>query len=291
MTGVLIIGASGILGQYLLQEAKERGYSVEGTCSSEPVKGLKSLDLTDPDAIRSLIRSTKPETVLLPAAMTSVDGCETQPDLARKINSDGPLYVAKESASVGAEMVYFSTDYIFDGSSCPSAEDKQPRPLSIYGKTKLEGERNVLASHPSPRIIRTCANFGWNRLRPKENSVTWIINRLRRGQEVGLFTDQWVSPSYTPDVAKITYELLESEGAGIFHMASKDCLTRFDMGMAVCETFDLPQGLLRPTKLEDANLLAPRPHKSCLATDKVERILDIHMSTFRECLTRMRDTE
>lgn len=291
MTGVLVIGASGLLGQYLVSEAAVRGYAVEGTYSSDPVAGLTKVELADPSKPRSLIAARKPDIVLLPAAMTSVDVCESKPELAGKINSDASLAIARECAAVDARLVYFSTDHVFDGASGPSDEAKPPHPLNVYGRTKLEGERNVLQAHASALVIRTCANFGWNRLRAKENSVTWILNRLRRGEDVGLFVDQWVSPSYVPDVARVTFDLLRRSTSGIVHVASRDCVTRLDMGRQVCDVFDLPRDLLRPTKLADANLLAPRPPRSCLAVSKVERILEIPMSTFSDGLRRMREGE
>ena len=271
-----------------MAEAEARGFDVEGTYSSDPVAGLVKLDLSDALAVRSLIASSKPDIVLLAGAMTSVDGCERSPEMARKTNSVGPKLVAESCKAVDAKLVYYSTDYVFDGSSGPSDEEGMPNPLNVYGRMKLEGERNVLAGDPEALVIRTCANFGWNRLRSKENSVTWMINKLRCNEKLHLFSDQWVSPSYTPDVAGITFDFLDRNAGGVFHVATGGCLTRLDMGREVCRVFDLPENLLEAARLADAKFLAPRPAKSCLAVGKVERFLNIRMSTFRSCLERMR---
>lgn len=291
MKHVLVIGASGLLGQYLLSEARARGYSAEGTYQSSPVPGLSRADLTDPDGLQSVIRDLGPDLVLLPAAMTSVDGCEAQPSLARNVNSEAPSTVAKECADLDVKLVYFSTDYVFNGLQGPSDEEKKPEPLSIYGKTKLDGERRVAAARPGSLIIRTCANFGWNRLRRKANSVTWILAALREGRKAALFTDQWVSPSYAPAVARHTFSLVEQGAKGVFHIAAPDCLTRLEMGQAVCAVFELPRQLLGKAKLSEARLSAPRPRRSCLSVAKVERTLNITMSPFHDALREMRSTE
>ncbi len=287
---VLVIGASGILGQYLLAEAEERHCSVEGTYHSDPVDGLKKVDLADSTAVGETVKSMKPDVVLLSGAMTSVDGCESHPDYARMVNSEAPLIAAEACRAIGARLVYFSTDYVFDGFTGQSDEEKQPIPINVYGRTKLEGERNVLSVLPSSLVIRTCANFGRNRFRSKENSVTWIINKLRCNESVSLFVDQWVSPSYAPEVAKVTFDLLRKEIPGIFHVASRDCLTRYDIGKRVCSVFKLSEELIKPAKIAEAKLLAPRPSRSCLAIGKVERTLDIRMSAFGDCLAKMKES-
>ncbi len=274
---VLVLGASGILGQYLIAEAEKRHYNAQGTYLSEPVEKIQRLDLAQPSDIRSMVGSMRPEIVLLPAAMTSVDLCESGSEAARVTNAEGPRHTALACREYGSRLVYFSTDYVFDGSSGPSDEEKEPMPINVYGRTKLEGERNVLSILPSALVIRTCANFGRNRFRSKENSVTWIMSRLSRKEKVSLFTDQWVSPSYTPDVAKITFDLLDIGAHGVFHVASRSCLTRFDMGMEVCRVFGLAKELIEPSRMADAMLPAPRPSKSCLAVGKVERTLNVRI--------------
>jgi len=223
--------------------------------------------------------------------MTNVDGCESNPDLANRLNAIAPREVALACREIGARLVHFSTDYVFDGVSGPSDESKPPNPVNVYGRTKLDGEREVVKALPSALLIRTCANFGWNRLRSKENSVTWVLNRLQRGDPVPLFTDQRVSPSYTPHVARVAFDLLDRRASGTFHVATTGCVTRFGLGEAVCDVFDLPKSLLRPAKLSDAKLVAPRPRMSCLVSRELERFPDIPVPTFREALEDMRETE
>ena len=286
-----MIGASGLLGQALAREAGARGDRVTGTYSGEPVEGLRHLDLADVDAVGRLIADTRPALVALAAAMTHVDGCEARPDLAHRLNALAPGTVAEACRGIGARLVHFSTDYVFDGREGPSDEDKAPNPLSVYGRTKLEGERNALTALPSALVVRTCANFGWNRLRGKENSVTAVVNRLRRGEPVPLFTDQWVSPSYVPHVARAALDLLEKGASGVVHVATAGCHTRLEAGEAVADVFRLPRELLRPTTMAGSRLVAPRPARSCLASRRLGRFPDIPVPTFREALEDMRRSE
>lgn len=279
------------MGQHLLREAEARGFTASGTRHGTPAPGLADVDLTDPLQVRGAVRTAGPDAVLIVAAMTSVDGCEADPVRAKKVNEEAPFQIATECRERGAACVYFSTDYVFDGTVAPVGEDVPPSPLNVYGRTKAGGERNVRTSHPSPLIIRTSANFGWDRLQDRDNSVVWALRRLRRGETVPLFVDQSVSPSCAPDVARITFDLLEADRSGTFHVAVPECLTRMDMGRAICGVFRLPEALLSPARLEDAGLRARRPMKSCLSVEKVERTLHVRMRTFRECLVEMRDSE
>ncbi len=292
VTDVLVLGASGLLGQHLLSEARARGHDPLGTYMEEfAARGLVRLNLSDLYATVKLLRDRKPATVLLAAAMTSVDGCESHLDQAKIVNADAPREIAKACATLGSRLVLFSTDYVFDGRKGSYAETADPKPINVYGRTKLEGERAALAAHPGALVIRTSANFGWNRMRAKENSVTWVLGRLRKGEAVPLFTDQRISPSYVPEVARLMFELLDRKAKGVFHVATRPSLTRYEIGEAVCEVFRLPKKLLQKSRLEDADLVAKRPRDSSLSTRKLERFLHRKPLTFRDSLKDMRETE
>jgi dTDP-4-dehydrorhamnose reductase len=292
LSDFLVIGGSGLLGQNLVAEAKTRGLPVRSTYSGEAISGGIRVDLSDLVRVIEALRRLRPKVVFLAAAMTDVDGCETNRDYAAVVNAEAPGEIAKACASLRARLVHFSTDYVFDGSAkVPYSEKSTPKPLSTYGRTKLAGEQKVRAALPTALLLRTSANFGWNRMRKRANAVTWILERLRRNETVPLFTDQWVSPSYVPGVARIAFDLLDQEAQGIFHVGSKDCLSRLEMGQAACRVFGLSEALLKPTRLSEVHLKAPRPHRSCLATAKLERFLDIKVPTFAKSLVHMREHE
>jgi dTDP-4-dehydrorhamnose reductase len=292
LSDILVIGGSGLLGQHLVGEAKARGLPVRGTYSGDAIPGGLRMDLADLVGVIETLRRLRPSVVFLAAAMTDVDGCEANGDYAAVVNSEAPGEIAKACASLRARLVHFSTDYVFDGSAkVPYSEKTAPKPVNVYGRTKLAGEQKVREALPTALLLRTSANFGWNRMRKKTNAVTWILEKLHRNDPVPLFTDQWISPSYVPDVARIAFDLLDRRAKGIFHVASKGCLSRLEIGQAVCQTFRLSEALLKPTRLSEIHLKAPRPHRTCLATAKVERFLDMRVPAFAKSLVHMRDHE
>jgi len=288
MTEILIIGASGLLGQHLLNEAEARHLSVTGTYYSEDVAGLERLDLTDFEAVKTMISKGKPDIVILPAAMSSIAGCEADPLKAMQVNSEAPLVVAKACSSIGAKMALFSSVHVFDCRSGPYAEDSETNPVNILGRTRLAGEKNATETLPDSLVVRTCEDFGWNRLRSRENEVTSIVHRIRCGEEVGLAVDQWATPSYAPKVAEYVFDLLRNEESGIFHIATSPRLTKYEIGKRICGAFGLDGEKLEPKSIGDAGLGASLPRGLCLSTMKVETELGISMNSFESCLEEMR---
>ncbi len=291
MARVLILGGAGLLGQYACDEARRRGHDIvattRGPAPSRPAVTWRELDLRNRGAIAAVVREAAPDVVLNAAAMTDVDGCEDRPDEAHLVNALAPEALALACKAVGVRLVHVSTDYVFDGTG-PATETTEPKPLGAYGRTKLDGERRVLAAHPAALVLRMSAVFGWNRVSPKTNSVTWILKMVEAGQEVRLFRDQRVTPTYAKTGAQAAFDLADLKARGIFHVASGDCLSRLEMGEAVVEAFGIPGAKLVPVTLGSVALKAPRPPAPCLVVRKVEETLKKPMPGFRACLEDMR---
>lgn len=283
------------MGQYVSREAIARGFRVFSSYLSKAdvVEGAEAVrvDLADPTSLRRAFSEARPDAVVLCAALTGVDCCEDHPQKARRVNAEGPALVADLCAHSNAHLVHVSTDYVFDGEAGPYDERAEPHPLSVYGQTKRWGEVAVLTQLPGSSVVRLCAVYGWNRLRDKENSVTWILNRLRRGDPVPLFTDQRVSPTYAGDAGPVLLRLVESEATGIYHLAPLDCVTRLQLGEIVCAVYDLPPSLLRASSLAEARLKARRPYHSCLVSHRLEKLPNTQVRSLRFALEHMRDAE
>ena len=249
----------------------------------------RDLDIRDGDAGAALVREIQPEIVVNAAAMTDVDGCEDRPEEARLVNARAPGVLAAATAALGARLVHVSTDYVFDGSG-PATESSAPHPLGAYGRTKLEGEEHVLHADPRALVLRMSAVYGWNRLSPKTNSVTWILQKVEAGQEVRLFRDQRITPTYARTGAEVALDLAERRAQGLFHVASRDCLSRYEMGQAIVEAFGIPGAKLVPVAMGSVALKAPRPSAPCLVVKKVEETLKRPMPAFRDGLEDMRAT-
>jgi len=291
---ILDVGGTGLLGQHIGQEALRRGHHVIATHRGPRApedKGIEwhRLDIRDSAAVTALVRSVEPELVLNATAMTDVDGCEADPDEAKYVNGTAAGHLAWISKEVGAAFVHVSTDYVFDGTA-PATEDTDPHPLNAYGETKLLGERVVRQAHPDSIILRLSSVFGWNRMASKTNAVTWILQKLEAGQEVPLFHDQMVTPTYARTAAEVAFDLWDRHASGLFHVSCPGCASRVEMGRAVADVFQIPNPRLKSIPLASVALRAKRPFAPCLVVRKVEETLKRPMPTFRACLEDMRAT-
>jgi dTDP-4-dehydrorhamnose reductase len=230
--------------------------------------------------------------VLLAAAVTDVDECERRPQLAFRVNVEGTMNVAAACGRRETPLLFVSTDYVFNGfKGSKYYEFEDPDPLSIYSKTKLEGERLVMDSSKRNAVCRVAVLYGWNSLSSKENFATWVIHSVRAKKPVNLFVDQFVTPTYAPHCAKVLMEISERGLKGVFHTSGPDCLSRFQMGTIIAEEFGLDASLIRPSKLVDAKFLARRTENSCLDVENIEAQLDMAMMSFRAGIKDMKATE
>ncbi|MCU4974971.1 dTDP-4-dehydrorhamnose reductase [Halobacteria archaeon AArc-m2/3/4] len=282
---VLVIGANGLVGSALVQTCLDRRREVIGTYhTTRPDFEIElfELDLRDDDRIREIVEEVAPDAVVNCAAYTDVDDCERNPELAHAVNTEGPRLLAETCAERGVAFVHLSTDYIFDGEADkPYTEDDEPNPLQVYGETKLAGERFVLEAAPEALVCRL--SFVWGRhgaTGELEGFPAWVLGRARDGDSVPLFTDQKVTPTRAGDVAEVVLDLLAREAEGVFHVASRDCVTPYEFGTAVLEEAQpSATGLLEKSSLEDVERAAPRPADTCLSTRRVAKKLDRDRAT------------
>jgi len=292
---LLVIGASGLLGSKLMAEAKVR-YSVVGTCNPE-CDGksdwrMESLDIGSKDEVERLFEKTKPEVVILTAAMTNVDACETNPQMANRVNAAGPGLVARECKRLDSRLIHVSTDYVFDGMKTRKyTEEDLPRPISVYGSSKLAGEKNVLSTLPEAVVARTAVLYGWNPIENKDNFVMWTLKKMRAGEKVTLFKDQWISPTLADDLAKALVQLAQGDVRGFYHVAGPDCLDRPSCGKLIGKVFGLDERLVMPVPSSSVSLPAKRPKYSCLDVSKVEKLLNRKMVSFEDGLGTMKAQE
>jgi len=292
---LLVIGASGLLGSKIIARGKGK-YHVVGTCNPD-CDGksdwrLEPLDMGSKDEVERLFQKVKPEFVILTAAMTNVDACEKEPTKANRVNATGPELVARSCKNAGARLVHVSTDYVFDGSkSRKYREDDLPRPISVYGMSKLAGERAVMSTLPQSVVARTAVLYGWSPLEDKGNFVTWVLKKLRAGEKATLFQDQWISPTFADDLANALLDLVENNVSGIWHVAGPDCLDRPGCGRIIAKTFGLDEKLVMSVPSSSVSLPARRPRNSCLDVSKVEKLLNRKMVSFEDGLKIMKSQE
>ena len=285
MYRLMVVGASGLLGHDVCHFLRH-DFQVVGTYRDNPIamEGVQPvrMDLLSPQSVSSVIKSARPDILLLCAAMTGVDACEDQPTLADELNNRAVLRVVQALEGMHTKLVHVSTDYVFSGAQGrPYLETDPPTPRSVYGRTKLLGEGAALA-RKGALVVRVSSLWGPAPREGRESFATWVVGSLKDGMEVHLFSDQRVSPTYTGSFAMLFTRMMELDLTGLYHLAARDCLSRLETGRILASTFGLDGSLLLPTRMEDAGLKAHRPMMSCLSTGKLERALDTEMNIYAD---------
>ncbi len=271
MKKVLIIGGSGLLGSAIVNMFED-AYVTYNSTGINREKSFK-LDISDTDSLKYLLEKIEPETIIVTAALTDVDKCEIDPELAYNINRDPFPTIISYLRGRSGRLIQVSTDYVFSGEKGNYREGDERNPLNVYGESKMEAEDIIIASDINYTIIRTSGIFGVNESTGKTNFFTWVYNSLKERREVNLVTDQYYSPVLNVILAKAIYEIYDREINGIIHFSSLDVISRFDFGNIIAEIFDLDRRRIKPVKMEDMQWKAKRPKNSSLNNDRALRTL------------------
>jgi dTDP-4-dehydrorhamnose reductase len=288
---VLIVGGSGLLGARVSTAARD-DYRTFATYLDHrfDLQGVEelALDVTDYQQVHAIIKALRPKAVVMCGGLSDVDLCESDPERAFAINTEGTRNVAK-SLGEGGKMVMVSSNYIFDGALDRAyREDDEPAPLSQYGKSMLAAEHAAREYCPDFVVARMAALWGIDLVARRPNFVTWVLGELLEGRSVPLFTDQKVTPSYANQVAEVLMEMIRQDLRGVYHVVSQGCLSRYEMGLKVAEFFGRDPALIKPATLSGAAFKARRPPNGCLDCTKVEQALSRPMFTFDESLVFFR---
>jgi len=284
---ILITGASGLLGLNLALETAEE-HVVYGTAKDHllntPAFTVLPGDLLAPGAVDQVLDQSHPDWVIHCAALANIDACEADPVLARKVNIELPAELATNVARGGARLVHISTDSVFDGKRGNYSEDDLPNPLSVYARTKLDGERAVLQANPDAVVARVNL-FGWS-ISGRRSLGEFFVRNLQAGNRVNGFTDVFFCPLLANDLAHLLVSMLKLKLSGLYHMVSPECLSKYEFGLRVAERFGLDASLITPTSVERGGLLAARSPNLTLRTDKLSLALGGLIPTTSQGLER-----
>ena len=220
---VFIVGASGFVGR-MMMEYLSKDHGTYGSFYSNPTEGLIHLDMTDQRAVRDILTSLKPDVIIHPAANPNVEYCEEHPIETWQVNVEGSKNIIEIAREIGAKFVYFSSDYVFDGTNGPYSEDDVPNPINEYGLQKLAVEKLIANSLDDYLIIRITVVYGWE-LHGK-NFVMGLIKNLKNGEFMKIPCDQIGSPTYANNMVQAVKELIESDKTDIYHVAGTDVMDR-----------------------------------------------------------------
>jgi dTDP-4-dehydrorhamnose reductase len=271
---ILVTGASGLLGLSLALEAAKE-HTVIGAVHSQPLKNVPfttlSIDLLAPGAVERLLEQAQPDWVIHCAALAIVDACESQPLQARKLNTEIPAQLAEHVARGGARLLHVSTDAVFDGQRGGYTEDDLPNPLGVYARSKLDGERGVLAANPQALVARVNL-FGWS-LSGRRSLAEFFFNNLSAGSPVKGFTDVYFCPVLVNDLSPLFISMLEAGLSGLYHATGSECLDKYSFGVRLAQRFGLDERLITPVSVADAGLQAVRSPRLTMRNDRLARAL------------------
>ena len=262
MKKILIIGAKGMLGTELVEIfQQDQNYEVV-------TADLPEIDITIPRSIEQNLTKFKPDIVINAAAFTDVDGCEEQIELCHRVNGEALEYLAKECVKIGAVLVHYSTDYVFDGEQEEGyQEDARVDPQSQYGKSKLLGEQNLRKYGEKYYIIRSAWLFGKN----GKNFVETMLELAKTKDHLEVVNDQFGKPTYAKDLAKRTKELLETENDyGIYHLTNEGITSWYDFTREIFKIAGITIPV-KPVTTDKFPRPAKRPHYSALINTKLPK--------------------
>lgn len=253
----------------------------------------QALDLTSPDAIRALIREVKPTLIVNPAAYTAVDKAESEPEIAMAVNGIAPAIMAEEAKKLGAAMVHYSTDYVFDGSKAsPYTEEDIPCPINVYGRTKLAGEQAIQAAGIPHLILRTSWVYGAR----GKNFLLTILRLAKERDELKIVDDQIGAPTWSRMIAEATAQILAQSVlpmphhplaitgvSGIYNLTAAGRTSWCGFTRAILENAQVGTRV-NPIPTTDYPLPAPRPLFSLLASDKLTETFGVKLPSWEDSL-------
>lgn len=269
---VTVFGASGLLGQELVRELN----GAELTALSS-----KDADLRDRARVGNVIRASQPDWIILCAAYTDVDGCESNRDLAFAVNCEGAIHVAQAAREVGARLIFLSTDYVFDGSGASPYEVTTPRkPINVYGESKARAEERLLETLPDVCIARTSWLFGHG----GKCFPATILRLASARPEIAVVNDQRGSPTFTPDLARSLVQLCHKSARGIVHVTNSGDCTWYDFAKEIVRISGLPTEV-KPVTTAEFPRPARRPAYSVLSAESLHAY-GIQMPSWQDAVRR-----
>ena len=286
---LLITGASGLYGSKLAQLALARGIEVYSSdIQSLSVFGeFVKLDISGKTQVDESFKAIKPDVVVHAATLTDVDKCETNKELAWKINVEGTKNIVEAAHDAGSFLIYISTDYVFSGEKGLYKETDKPDPINYYGVTKLKAEE-IVQTQAEYFIARPSVIYGSTPAAGKVNFALWLIETLRKCERVKIVTDQWNTPTLNTNLAEMTLEVVERQLTGIYHLCGATRVSRLEFATSIANAFGLDPSLIDPVLSSQFTWPAKRPMDSSLDTSKAQKTLQSKPLVMAEALKQLK---
>ena len=275
---VFVTGVRGQLGHDVVKELEKRGIEAVGV-------DIQEMDITDEESVSRVILGEAPDAVIHCAAYTAVDAAEENVDLCRRVNADGPRYIAKVCRDLDIKMIYISTDYVFSGQGeRPWEPEDEKAPQSVYGQTKYEGELAVQELLENHFIVRIAWVFGVN----GKNFVRTMLKLSENHDVITVVNDQFGSPTYTYDLARLLVDMVLTDKYGVYHATNEGICSWYDFACAIFEEAGIPM-TVKPVSTAEYGAKASRPANSRMSKDKLEENGFERLPAWQDALKRYLD--
>ena len=272
---VFVTGVKGQLGYDVVRELEKRGMEAVGV-------DIEEMDITDAESVSRVIKAAAPDAVIHCAAYTAVDAAEDNEELCRKVNADGPRNIARVCKELDIKMIQISTDYVFNGDGVrPWEPDDVCAPQSVYGQTKYEGELAVQEILDKYFIVRIAWVFGVN----GKNFVKTMLNLAQTKDTITVVNDQFGSPTYTYDLAKLLVDMIQTEKYGIYHATNEGICSWYEFACAIFQEAGINMNVL-PVSSSEYAAKAKRPCNSRMSKDKLTEEGFDKLPTWQDALRR-----
>ena len=284
----LVVGSGGFLGTYVVQAAMERFEVIRGERSSTQPGGV-AIDITETASVARAFQIAKPDVVLLLAAMSDIDRCETQPAQAFAVNVRGAEIVANACARINARLLFTSTAAIFDGRKHGYCEEDDTNPLSVYGATKVQGEAVVRAYVPAALVVRVSLVLGFAGKAGTNSILDTLEANLKSGKPVSFSTSEFRNPIHAYSISEIMIRLMaDYQVSGVYHAGACDSISRYEIARRLAVRAGFSDHLVQP-QTEPVPGRAPRGKDHFLLTDKLQKICRVESWTCEQVIERCFD--
>lgn len=272
---VLVTGVKGQLGYDVVNELEKRGMTAIGV-------DIDEMDITDVVSVNKVIKEAAPDAVIHCAAYTAVDAAEDNVELCRKVNAEGTANIAEVCKELDIKMMYISTDYVFDGQGeRPWEPDDERHPLNVYGQTKYEGEVAVTDALDKYFIVRIAWVFGVN----GKNFIKAILNKAKTVDTLTVVNDQFGSPTYTYDLARLLVDMIQTEKYGFYHATNEGICTWYEFACEIIRQAGMDAKVL-PVSADQYPAKAKRPTNSRMSKEKLTENGFEKLPTWQDALKR-----
>lgn len=296
MKTILATGSNGLLGQKItekiLAEGRVKLIATSKGANRYPIgDGYEyiEMDILDNARVEQVISTYRPDAIVHTAAMTNVDTSEENKELCYALNVKATQNLVSLCEKYQIHFIYLSTDFVFDGTDGPYAEEDVPNPLSYYGETKLLAEHAVKASKAKWAILRTILVYGITKDMSRSNIVLWAKGALEKGLPINVVNDQWRMPTLAEDLADACLLAVENNARGVYHISGKDNMSIVDLVRKVADYWALDQSLILEINSESLNQKAKRPAKTGFILGKAIEDLKYCPHSFEEGLKRVKE--